>query len=174
MSGKKARFYFVPEKKSSVSSYSKGEKDHFSFFLSMICIFVLGVTSSVFLVSNQTDKNKRELSRQVQSLPDPSVSSREAVKLNPLFVLLKSGKGGQLIKVEVTLQVDHLNVLNEIKQSISKIRDHLVFILSDKNVSIFDDPEKLQFLKEEVVTQLNLFLSEGKIKEVQLKAIILN
>ena len=172
MSNQNAQFCFVPEEQPSIGSDRESE-EKFPFFLRMVCLCVLCLGPGVWFVSNRFNKNL-ESNRTIQSRQISSVSTQQAVDLDIFFVFLKSGTGVQLTKVEVVLQVNHSEVLKEIQTSLSKIRDHLVFILSKKDVSVFSDLEKRQFLEKEIVAQLNLFLIAGKIENVQLKETFLN
>ncbi|MCY4321511.1 MAG: flagellar basal body-associated FliL family protein, partial [Bdellovibrionaceae bacterium] len=78
-------------------------------------------------------------------------------------------KEARLTKLRVSLQVTDVEVSEEIQKSIHKIKDHLIFILSSKDIAVFDDLQKRQILEEEIVTQLNLFLVNGSVEGVQLK-----
>ncbi len=172
MSDQENQFCFVPEEKPSVNLDSRnGEK--FSFFLRVVCLCVLCLGVGVWFASKRFDRDISS-SRTIQSIPPSSDSTAEMINLEPFFVLLKSEEGTQLTKVEVNLQVDHSQVSNEIQESINKIRDHLVFILSNRDVSVFSDLESRRFLEEEIANQLNLFLVAGKIENVQLKETFLN
>lgn len=167
MSDQDNQFCFVPEEKPSVNLDSRnGEK--FSFFLRVVCLCVLCLGVGVWFFSKRFDRDISS-SRTIQSVPPSSDSTAETVNLEPFFVLLKSEEGTQLTKVEINLQVDHPLALKEIQESTKKIQDHLVFILSNKDISVFSDLEKRQLLKKEIVDQLNLFLVSGKIQNVQLK-----
>ena len=108
--------------------------------------------------------------RQIQSIP----STLKKTALDELVVLLKNGNNFQLTKIEVSLETESSIVLEEIKQSNNQVKDHLVFILSDEDISIFSKVEELKALEKEIIAQLNLFLVTGKIKKVQLKGTFLN
>ena len=172
MSDQDNQFCFVPEEKPAVNSDSRnGER--FPFFLKVVCLCVLCLGAGVWFFSKQFSRNLSSR-RTIQSIPTPSHSTQEIINLEPFFVPLKSEKGTQLTKMEVNLQVDHSRVLDEIQGSINKIKDHLVFILSNQDVSIFSDLESRQLLEKEIANQLNLFLVAGKIENVQLKETFLN
>lgn len=166
MSDRDAQFCFVSEEPPFIGSKRESE-ERFPFFLKTVCLCVLCSGVGVWFISKQSIKkwksNRMVQSRQISSVP------AQKVNLDPFFVLLKSGKGVQLTKVEVVLQMNHSSVLHEVQKSLNKVRDHLVFILSNQDVSVFSDSEKRQLLEREIVTQLNLFLIAGKIGNVQLK-----
>lgn len=167
MLDQKTQFCFEPEENPSVNLHREnGER--FTFFLKVICVGVLCLGTGVWFVSYRSNRMLAS-DRTIQSLSASFETMPEAVDLKAFFVLLKSGSGVQLTKVEVGLQVDHPLVLNEIQESTKKIQDHLVFILSNKDISVFSDLEKRQLLKKEIIDQLNLFLVSGKIQNVQLK-----
>ena len=169
MSDQDNQFCFVPEEKPSVNLDHENE-ERFPFFFRIVCLCVLGLGIGIWFVSNQFGKNLAS-NRTIQSIPPSSDSTLETINLEPFFVLLKSERGARLTKVEVDFQVDHSQVLDEIQDSINKIRDHLVFILSNQDVSVFSNLERRQFLEKEIATQLNVFLVAGKIENVQLREV---
>ncbi len=173
MSDKNTDFCFVPEEKNAFSS-NRESKEKFSFFLKGVCSFILCGGVSIWLLSPPVSKNLNP-SRTIQSTPSVSADEqKKELALDSFFVLLKSDKGSQLTKVEVTLQLSDPQVLEEVKQSTATIKDHLVFILSHQNVSVFSHLEERQSLEEEITHQINLFLVSGEIENVQLKETFLN
>ena len=162
MSDQNTQFCFTPEEK----PYCARKEERFSLFLKATVLCVLCVGFGVWFTSNKPTRNITS-DREIQSVKDPALIW-EVVDLEPFFVLLKSEQGTQLTKVEVSLQVSDTKVSEEIQNSIHQIKDHLVFILSNQNASIFDDIQKRQGLEQEIVTQLNVFLVSGSIENVQL------
>lgn len=118
--------------------------------------------------------NHEKTQRTVQSLKPPSLSSREMIGIEPFVVRFKTQEGFQLTRIDVAFQVSSSQVSQEIQEASRKIKDHLIFILSDKDISMFSDAGKLQSLENEIASQLNLFLVDGRIKTVELKGTFLN
>ena len=104
----------------------------------------------------------------------PSALLTNTIALNPFVIRLNTEQGFQLTKMEVALQANNSRVLEEIQNSINQVKDHLIFILSNKNTSVFNDIKKRQTLEQEIITQLNLFLVQGEIEKIQLTETILN
>ena len=124
-----------------------------------LAIVIIGVGFTSF-VKRQHDLPNREL----QSIPPPPLP---AVNFDSFLVRMKSNTGFRLTKVELVFRVSSSEVSEEIQKSVPKIKDHLVFILSKKDISIFSDPQKRVSLKEEIIDQLNLFLTDGEIRTVK-------
>ena len=163
-------FNFSQEEKNSISSVYEDER--FSFFLKIFCIgaFVLG--TGFWFIENQV--NQKNTRRTIQSVTPPSFSSQEMIGIEPFVVRFKTPENFQLTKIDVAFQVSNVRVSQEIQEAARKITDHLIFILSDKDISVLSDAEGLQSLREEVVAQLNLFLVTGKIETVELTGTFLN
>ena len=164
MSNQDTQLCFIPEEK----PYSGREEEKFSFFFIMVVLCVLCVGSGIWFLSDRESIRNISSDREIQSV-SPPLPAWERVDLKPFFVLLKSEKEARLTKLRVSLQVTDVEVSEEIQKSIHKIKDHLIFILSSKDIAVFDDLQKRQILEEEIVTQLNLFLVNGSVEGVQLK-----
>ena len=162
LSNQDVQLCFIPEEK----PYCDQAEEKFSVFFITVVLCVLCVGSGIWFLS---DRSTRDISsdREVQSM-EPSLLAWEAIDLEPFFVLLKSEKEARLTKLKVSLQITDGQVSEEIQKSIHKIKDHLIFILSSQDVTVFDDLQKRRILEQEIVTQLNLFLVNGSIEGVQL------
>ena len=162
MSNQDVQLCFIPEEK----PYCNQAEEKFSFFFITVILCVLFVGSGIWFLS---DRSTRDISshREVQSV-QPPLPAWEIINLEPFFVLLKSEKEARLTKLRVSLQVTDGQVHEEIQKSMHKIKDHLIFILSNQDVAVFDDLQKQRILEQEIITQLNLFLVNGSIEGVQL------
>ena len=173
MSDQNSNFCFTPEELSSSKSNRPEEK--FAFFLKLLCSCALCVAGGALWLTEHKPASQRSLSstqRDIQNLP---TANQEAITLEPFLTLLKSDEGGgRLTKIEMILQAEDPLVLQEVQKSSHKIRNHLIFILSKKNVSVFNDPSGREDLKQEIISQLNLFLKAGPISNLILNPIFLN
>ena len=164
------QFNFLQEEKDSVSSVYEDEK--FFFFLKIFCIGVVVLGTGFWFIEDQV--NHKNTQRTIQSLKPSIFSSQEMIGIEPFVVRFKTQEGFQLTRIDVSFQVSSTQVSQEIQKASRKMTDHLIFILSDKDISMFSDAEKLQLLENEIATQLNLFLVAGKIETVELKRTFLN
>ncbi len=170
MSDQNPNFYFTPEELSSSSSNRLEEK--FPFFLKVVCSCALCLAGVLWLTRHhQSARRNLSSTREIQNLP---TAPQEMITLEPFLTLFKSDQGGRLTKMEVVLQAEDPLTLQEVQKSRHKIRDHLIFILSKKNVSVFNDPSGREQLKQEIINQLNLFLTTGRISGLQLNPVFLN
>ena len=160
------QFDFQPEGDISSAPSRPPEKFGRVLICLSLVLVIIGVGFVAF-VKKQHDLPVRE----VQSVPPPPLP---AVNLNSFLVRMKSNTGFQLTKVELIFQVSSSEVSEEIQKSVPKVKDHLVFILSKKDISIFSDPQKRLSLKTEIIDQLNLFLTDGAIRTVTVKETFLN
>ena len=176
MSHQNEQFCFTPEEK----PFSSYERENFAFCLKAVGVFALCVNAGLWLMSGPREslekEGRLENAREVQSVPEdiPTPAEHETVDLHSFFVRLQSEQGFQLTKVKVVLQVENSRVLNEIQTSLQQVRDHLIFILSKQSVSAFADEQARRPLEQEIVRQLNQFLTAGKVKNVYLTETFLN
>lgn len=88
------------------------------------------------------------------------------VPLEPFMVNLARTKGSRILKVTVTLELNHPGVQPEVEDNRQKIMDSILVLLSSKT---FEDVYSIQGkfkLKDEITTRVNRFLAMGHVKEV--------
>lgn len=96
--------------------------------------------------------------------PSPAVGVM--VPLEPFMVNLARTKGSRILKVTVTLELNHPGVQPEVEDNRQKIMDSILVLLSSKT---FEDVYSIQGkfkLKDEITTRVNRFLAMGHVKEV--------
>ena len=133
---------------------------------------VMSVLASAYFYTAYTMPN-----RSIASITSPEQSvlrDLPQVQLEPLLVRSVHGKSVRLSKVDIDLYVRSKKVQTEIKESIHKVRDHLVFILSAQEELAFVHPERKIRLAQEITHQLNLFLTTGKVESIRLQQKFLN
>ncbi len=159
-------FHFVPEEKPPLAENTERQENRV-FFVNLICISVLSAGSVFGLFSTSYPETHK---RNIQSLTPTDSALSKQIDLRSFVVRLKTEKGFRLSRVQVTLGVKASEALREeIDGSLNEIQDHLLFILSDKQSVVFQNPEQLELLKKEIISHLNLFLVAGKIETVELK-----
>lgn len=169
LSQQNIQFKFPLEEKPFVRSYNKESllnvKTSCAFVTCMGLVFIM--TS---VVSTKSDFKRTP--QNIKNISSPLVS--QSVGINPFFIFLQSTQGSQLTKINISFKVSNYPVLNEIKKSSLKIKNHLIFILSSKNISTFLNQQEFESLKQEIIMQLNLFLVTGTIKNIKLTKTFLN
>ena len=166
MSEQAPLFHFVPEEKPPLAKNTEHQENRL-FFFNLICISVLSVGSVFGLFSTFHPDTQ---TRNIQSLTPADPILPKLIDLKPFVVRLKTEEGFRLTRVQITLSVKPSQALREeIEGSLNEIQDHLLFILSDKQSVVFQNPKQLEQLKKEIISHLNLFLVSGKIETVELK-----
>ncbi len=162
----KQKFYFAKEQKISISTQ---KNENLFFFLSYLFVgSLLLVFGGYFLTYFHHKPNPSIPTHSVYSTSSPIIYS------DSLLVRLMDGPHFRLSKVDISIEVDNVHAKTEIKKSIHKVRNHLVFILSAQKKSAFADQHKKNLLKEKIIQQLNMFLVAGRVEKVQLKQTFLN
>ena len=88
------------------------------------------------------------------------------VPLEPFMVNLAKTKGSRILKVTVTMELNHPEAQMEVENNRQKIMDSILVLLSSKT---FEDVYSIQGkfkLKDEITTRVNRFLAMGHVKEV--------
>ena len=148
---------------------------------------ILLTTSILFIVgaylAPKLGINLRAITHQAVNKQHRSVTSKSStityshlpsMQLDSLLVRLISGKHIHLNKIDIALYLSSPKVKTEIQSSMQQVRDHLVFILSAKDILVFSNAQKQNLLEAEITQQLNLFLTTGKVKHIQLQHTVLN
>ncbi|MCB0347736.1 MAG: flagellar basal body-associated FliL family protein [Bdellovibrionales bacterium] len=89
-----------------------------------------------------------------------------SVPLETFLVNLAGVRGGRLLKVTMSLEVDGVDVQNEVEKRKAEIRDTILILLSSKSFDQVSSRDGKDFLREEVRDTLNSFLTKGKVKSV--------
>ncbi len=89
-----------------------------------------------------------------------------SVPLETFLVNLAGVRGGRLLKVTMSLEVDSVDVQNEVEKRKAEIRDTILILLSSKSFDQVSSRDGKDFLREEVRDTLNSFLTKGKVKSV--------
>ena len=158
-------FDFLPEEQATVHTHNK----KIDILLLSTKIFIGAITLTLLCVFTLNKEKKSSPSivsktRNISSIQ--KTGSTEIIPLNPLFIRIKGHNGFRLTKINMTLEIRGSQ--SEVQNSIHSIRDHLIFILSSQKDNVFSDAEKKQSLKQEIINQLNLFLSKDHIEKVEL------
>lgn len=172
MSQENIQFKFPAEENPFKRLSSLEEKKSAGLVFKMICVPVLCIGLGLAIIPHKLQNITPQ--RTVQNVNTPSPSVYQIVNINPFFIFLKSQEVSQLTKLNVEFQVDNLKVSEEIKKSASKIKNHLIFILSHKELSIFLDKTSREYLKRKIITQLNVFLVTGKIQNIHITETFFN
>jgi flagellar protein FliL len=90
----------------------------------------------------------------------------QLVPLETFLVNLAGVRGGRLLKVTMSLEVDSVGVQSEIEKRKAEIRDTILILLSSKSFDQVSSKDGKDFLREEVRDTLNSFLTKGKVKSV--------
>ena len=165
VSDKNRVFDFLPEEQFSVQTHNKKIDILLlstKIFVGVITIFLL----CVFTLNKETDSAPSIVSKTRTLSSIQKTGSTEIIPLNPLFIRIKGHNGFRLTKINMTLEISGSQ--SEVQNSIHSIRDHLIFILSSQKDNVFSDAEKKKTLKQEIINQLNLFLSKDHIEKVEL------
>lgn len=75
--------------------------------------------------------------------------------------------------VDVAIEVSNSFVKTEIEKNRPKIRDFIVILLSSKTLDEVSNPDGREFLREEIRTKIDGFLTKGEIKTVLFEKFII-
>ncbi len=139
--------------------------------LVLVLILIAGVVGyyAQELMSGSTTPKAPSSTTQTQPVvmsPSASPALGVMVPLEPFMVNLARTKGSRILKVTVTMELNHPGVQPEVEDNRQKIMDSILVLLSSKT---FEDVYSIQGkfkLKDEITTRVNRFLAMGHVKEV--------
>ena len=83
--------------------------------------------------------------------------------LDPFIVNLAGSGGSRLLKVNVSLKMSAPEVHLELRKNILKIRDSILFLLSNKSFEDIDSFQEKSKLENEIMVRANKFLTAGQV-----------
>ena len=83
--------------------------------------------------------------------------------LDPFIVNLAGSEGSRLLKVNVSLKMSAPEVHLELRKNIQKIRDSILFLLSNKSFEDIDSFQEKSKLENEIMVRVNKFLTAGQV-----------
>lgn len=98
----------------------------------------------------------------------------KTVPLETFLVNVSGTRGRKLLKINMELEVSNNEVAEEIEKVKPKIRDYVIIIASSKTFQEISTREGKDALRNEIMTQINLFLTKGKILNVFFTEWIMN
>jgi flagellar FliL protein len=96
------------------------------------------------------------------------------VPLETFLVNVSGSRGRKLVKINMELEVTNAEVQEEVEKIKPKIRDYIIIIASSKTFAEISTKEGKNALREEIKSQINLFLTKGQISKVYFTEFILN
>lgn len=96
------------------------------------------------------------------------------VPLETFLVNVSGARGRKLVKINMELEVNNAEVQEEVEKIKPKIRDYIIIIASSKTFAEISTKEGKDALRDEIKTQINLFLTKGQISKVYFTEFILN
>ncbi len=96
------------------------------------------------------------------------------VPLETFLVNVSGSRGRKLVKMNMELELTNAEVQEEVEKIKPKIRDYIIIIASSKTFAEISTKEGKDALRDEIKTQINLFLTKGQITKVYFTEFILN
>lgn len=111
------------------------------------------------------DVVRGELETQAQEQSSPQFIG-QLIPLETFLVNLAGSRGQKLVKINMELEVNNVDVQQEIDKLKPKIRDIIIIIVSGKSYQQLSTSDGKDNLRKEIRDQVNLFLTKGKINSV--------
>ena len=145
----------------------------------LVLLLIVGGVVAFLLMSSDDeesgdDKSNGKNTQQSQKKTSKKSAQRnlEALTVGPMYTLdkfqvnLLSNSGKRFLVTELRLEMESEEVLPELDTKKAVIRDHIISILSSKNIEEVSTPKGKDKLKDEIVSDVNSFLADGEIKNV--------
>lgn len=159
----------APEKKGS------GQKPILFIGLAVVNLIFMAVIAYMVFAYKQGEEEKITMKDVVQEEgSEQKRAEAEAsdeyvgalVPLETFLVNLSGVRGGRLMKITMSLEVNNEEVKDEIEKRKPEIRDTILILLASKSFDQISSVDGKDFLREEVRDTLNAYLTKGKVKRV--------
>jgi flagellar FliL protein len=88
------------------------------------------------------------------------------LEMDTFIVNLLSENGRRYLKIKINLELEDEELLEEVNSKIPVLRDSIIRIASSKNLEEISTEKGKEKLKDQIVTEINLNLKDGKINNV--------
>lgn len=153
---------------------TKKDKPVLLMVLLVVNIFALvGVGAMLYLNSKKADekasfekvaKGEKETQEKEAAQEEEYIGQR--VPLETFLVNLAGVRGGKLMKITMSLEVENEDVQDEVYKRKPQIRDIILILLSSKTYDQVSSKEGKDFLRDEIRDTVNSFLTKGSVKRV--------
>jgi len=164
------------DKKEASGDEKKGSSQKPVLFIVLLVINLIFMGAVAFMLYSAKEAEKAEVKMDDVLSAEKTAQDADAQKadefighlvpLETFLVNLSGVRGGRLMKVTMSLEVDSLDVQNEVDKRKAEIRDTILILLASKNFEQISSRDGKDFLRDEVKDTLNSFLTKGKVKRV--------
>lgn len=165
----------------SAPSGGSGQKPTLFILLTVFnMIVVLGIGAMIYLGQKKKDAEPgidhvvKGEAKTTEELAKDTEFIGKLIPMETFLVNLSQSRGRKLAKINMEFEVSNLEVQAEIDQLKPRIKDMVIMIVSDKSFAEISTKEGKDGLRDEIRTQVNLFLTKGEIKNVYFTEFILN
>lgn len=154
---------------------NSGEKKSSNLVLIIIIValvLVLLIVGAVFALLSGGDDDRSYEEQSSSTKKERPAKSMDSMKVGPMFPLdsftvnLLSDSGRRYLKVQINLELDDNNVASELDSKTAVVRDIVIRLLSSKTLEEISTAKGKDTLKEQIISQLNLRLRDGNIRNV--------
>lgn len=132
-------------------------------------LIIGGGGAAAFLVlKNMKSDDKNESSEKKSASADKGKDMQlgPILQLDPFIVNLAGAGGRNYLKLEISLELDKVELETEIKNKMPRIKDTVLLLLSSKSFADIQHADGKLMLKNEIITLLNKFLASGTVKNL--------
>ena len=171
------------EKKEEETKEESGKKSNLMIIIVIAFLVLLliigGVVMFIFaggddeMANNkQNVKTENSVNEEIPNQPTKSYRSKSSLTVGPMFELdtfivnLLSENGRRYLKVKINLELSDEELTNELNSKMPVIRDIIIRIASSKTLEEISTEKGKEKFKDQVVSEINFNLKDGKIKNV--------
>ncbi len=165
----------MAEEAQAAAGEVKKEKPTLFIILAVVNMAFLGAVAFMFYASKKKEAHEPKIENVVkgetEALEADAKKAEEEyigqlVPLETFLVNLAGVRGGKLMKVTMTLEVDTPEVQEEIDKIKPQVRDLILILLSSKTYDEVNSKQGKDFLRDEIKDRINTFLTKGKVRRV--------
>ncbi|KJS87510.1 MAG: hypothetical protein JM58_04005 [Peptococcaceae bacterium BICA1-8] len=102
----------------------------------------------------------------------PDASADQVMEIGPLYnspeftVNIANSGGRRFLMTQFSLEVENKKVLKELNNKLPVFKDKVIIVLSDQTVEDLDSLEGKEEVKKQLMDNINIILTEGKVKNI--------
>jgi flagellar FliL protein len=137
-----------------------------------IVMFIFSGGDEEVVNNKQVIQSEASVNEDTQNQPTKSYRSKSSLTVGPMFELdtfivnLLSENGRRYLKVKINLELSDEELTNELNSKMPVIRDIVIRVASSKTLEEISTEKGKEKFKDQVVSELNFSLKDGKIKNV--------
>ena len=145
--------------------------------IGVLTVLILGMGGGLFLMWNKLSAITPPANANTGEQPDPEAPMEQP--LGPIYALetfivnLADKGGNRYLRVTMDLELENTDLETDLQKRLPQVRDGILMILPSKSFDDISSVEGKIALRDEILTTLNGFFTQGKITNIYFKEFVI-